>query len=110
MSEAQELRIVFCTLPDIEQARQIGTLLVERQLAACVNLVPGVESIFRWDGKVNQSQEVLAIIKTTVARYPQLEQVLQELHPYEVPEIVAMPVSSALDSYAKWVRGWQVPE
>lgn len=110
MSEAQELRIVFCTLPDIDQARQIGTLLVERQLAACVNLVPGVESIFRWDGKVDQSHEVLAIIKTTVARYPQLEQTLQELHPYDVPEIVAVPVTSALDAYAKWVRGWQVPE
>lgn len=97
------IRIVLCTFPNPETARQIGTTLVEKQLAACVNLVPGVESIYRWQGKVETAGEILAIFKTTTAAFPAFERALGELHPYEVPEIVAIEPSAVAESYAQWV-------
>jgi periplasmic divalent cation tolerance protein len=103
MTEAQDLRIVLCTFPNSEEARQIGTALVELQHAACVNFLPAVESVYRWQGKVETSQEVLAIFKTTVEGYPQFEARLNELHPYEVPEIVAIRPSEVSLAYTKWV-------
>jgi periplasmic divalent cation tolerance protein len=94
--------VVLCTFPDIEQARQIGAALVERQVAACVNLLPGVESIYRWEGKIERAGEVLAVMKTT--RYADLEAAIRELHPYEVPEIVALTVAAGSANYLKWVE------
>jgi len=96
--------VVLCTFPDREQARQIGTTLVERRLAACVSLLDGVESIYRWQGEIHREAEVLAIFKTTDAAFPALESALAELHPYEVPEVVALPVESGADAYHDWVR------
>jgi len=103
MNEASDLQIVFCTFPDLEQARQIGTALVEKQLAACVNLLPGVESIYRWQGAV-ESAEVLAVFKTTRSEFPAFSEALGALHPYEVPEILAIEPSAAAVAYAAWVR------
>ncbi len=102
MSE-DAIRVVFCTLPDLERARQIGTVLVERQLAACVNLIPKVESIYRWQGDLERAEEVLAIFKTTAARYPELQAALVDLHPYEVPEVIAVDVAAGLPAYLRWV-------
>ena len=76
---------------------------MERQLAACVNLVPAVESIYRWEGKVETAAEVLAIFKTTTAVFPAFEQALTELHPYEVPEIIAISPDQVAESYRSWV-------
>ncbi|TLD69727.1 divalent-cation tolerance protein CutA [Phragmitibacter flavus] len=100
-----EILIVFCTMPSVEKARQIATVLVESQLVACVNLCPSVESIYRWEGKVETASEVLAVMKTTRERYADLEVRLRELHPYEVPEIVAVPVVAGLPEYLHWVTG-----
>jgi periplasmic divalent cation tolerance protein len=99
----QELILVLCTFPDGEKARQIGTVLVERQLVACVNLVPGVESIYRWNGQVEKSTEVLAIFKSTSRVYPALAEALTALHPYAVPEIVALRPAAVAEAYASWV-------
>lgn len=93
--------VVLCTFPDIEQARQIGAALVETQVAACVNILPGVESIYRWEGKVERAGEVLALIKTT--RYADLETAIKKLHPYEVPEILALPVATGFPAYLNWM-------
>lgn len=93
--------VVLCTFPDLDQARQIGAALVERQVAACVNLLPGVESIYRWEGKVERAGEVLGLIKTTC--YADLEAAIRELHPYEVPEIIALPVAAGLPPYLAWM-------
>lgn len=98
-----DVQVVLCTFPDLQKARQIGTLLVEKQLAACVNLLPGVESIFRWEGKVSSESEVLALFKTQRSRYEEFEQTLREAHPYEVPEILALPVDSGGSDYLAWV-------
>ena len=99
----EALLLVLCTFPDTASARQIGTLLVERQLAACVNLVPAVESIYRWQGKVETAAETLAIFKTTAAAFPAFEQALAELHPYEVPEIIALAPEKVAGPYLAWV-------
>ena len=99
----EALLLVLCTFPDTASARQIGTLLVERQLAACVNLVPAIESIYRWQGKVETAAETLAIFKTTAAAFPAFEQALAEMHPYEVPEIIALAPEKVASPYRAWV-------
>lgn len=100
-----EVLVILCTFPNVDQARQIGTLLVERQLAACVNLVPAVESIYRWQGSVETAAEVLAIFKTTAAVYAEFESTLTQLHPYEVPEIIAISPAQVAAPYRAWLLG-----
>ena len=98
-----EVLIVFCTFPDVALARQIGTALVEKQLAACVNLIPAVESIYRWQGRLESSTEVLAVFKTSTATFTAFERALADSHPYEVPEIVALQATAVAGSYRSWV-------
>jgi len=98
-----EVLVVFCTFPGEKEARQIGAALVEKQVAACVNVLPGVTSIYRWEGKVLEDAEVLAMIKTTRAAYGELEAAILELHPYDVPEVIALPVEAGSAAYLKWV-------
>ncbi|HEX2750676.1 MAG TPA: divalent-cation tolerance protein CutA [Verrucomicrobiales bacterium] len=98
-----QLLVVLSTFPDKSAAVTAAEVLVNERLAACVNVLPGVESIYQWQGKVETGQEVLAVIKTTPQRYPALEQRLRELHPYEVPEIVALPASAVAETYLAWV-------
>jgi periplasmic divalent cation tolerance protein len=97
-----EALLTFCTFPDDSTARQIGTVMIERQLAACVNLIPGVASIYRWQGQVETAMETLAIFKTTRATHAEFSRVLAELHPYEVPEIVAIEPSEIHAPYLQW--------
>ena len=99
-----DVQVVLCAFPDLPQARHIGTLLVEKQLAACVNLIPAVESIFWWEGKISTESEVLAVFKTTAERLVELEQELLVRHPYEVPELLALPVANGSEAYLKWVQ------
>ena len=98
----QTMILVLCTFPNVEQARQIATVLVERQLVACVNLLPGVESIYRWHGQVEQTAEVLGIFKTSNHLFPALAEALAALHPFEVPEIVALEPSAVAQPYLAW--------
>jgi len=99
----ESVRLVLCSFPDIDSARQIGTLLVERQLAACVNLLPGAESIYHWQGKVESAPEVLALFKTTEALWPEFEQALAQAHPYKVPEIIAIQPDAVAGPYRVWL-------
>jgi periplasmic divalent cation tolerance protein len=98
-----DVLLILCTFPSVAQARQIGTLLVERQLAACVNLIPGIESIYRWEGEVESTFEVLAIFKINAAAFTAFEIALTELHSYEVPEIIALSPSAIAEPYRSWV-------
>lgn len=97
------VRVVFCTLPSPEKASEIARILVEEQLAACVNLVAGLRSIYRWKGEVQDDTETLAIIKTTAERYDALAARILELHPYEVPEIIAVPLVGGHAPYLAWL-------
>ena len=99
----ESVRLVLCSFPDIDSARQIGTLLVERQLAACVNLLPSAESIYHWQGKVESAPEVLALFKTTEALSSAFEEALAEAHPYEVPEIIAIRPDAVAGPYRAWL-------
>lgn len=99
----ESIRLVLCSFPDLDAARQIGTLLVERQLAACVNLLPGVQSIYHWQGKLESALEVLGLFKTTEALLPEFERTLTELHPYEVPEIIAIRPDAVAGPYRAWL-------
>ena len=98
-----ELLLILSTFPDLAKARQIGTLLVETQLAACVNLLPGAESLYRWEDQVETASEVMAVFKTSREMFPVFKAKLQELHPYEVPEIVALRPEDVAASYAGWL-------
>ena len=96
--------VVLLTGPTAEALQAIGGSLVEERLAACVNVLPGVKSIYRWEGAVEESDEALAIVKTTVARLPGLEARVGELHPYELPEILAVEPDGGSIAYLDWIR------
>lgn len=100
----EDIVVVFSTFPDREVATKIAITLIDENLAACVGMQPDYESIYRWEGKVESAKEVLAFIKTTASAYPALETRLKELHPYQVPEILGVPVSQVHPAYAAWVR------
>lgn len=102
-AESAEVLLVFTNLPDEAAAQGLAQHLVESRLAACVNVLTPCQSIYRWEGAVKQASEVPLIIKTTVQRYPELEAVLRARHPYELPEIIAVPLARALPAYLDWV-------
>ena len=98
-----EARVVLMTAPDREQAAVWARTFVEERLAACVNLVPGLHSIYRWEGEVEEAQEVLLVAKTSEARCDALASRLEALHPYELPELVVLPVAGGSERYLAWV-------
>lgn len=95
--------LVLCNTPDADCAAQIAQTLVERRLAACVNILAPCQSVYRWQGKIEHATEVPLLIKTTVARYAGLEVALRTLHPYDVPEIIALPIAAGLPAYLDWI-------
>ena len=100
---ADEILLVLSTFPDAEIARQIAEQLVTEHFVACANILPGVQSIYHWQGKVEKTAETMVFFKTTVTRLPALQVKLKTLHPYEVPEIVVVRVSDGLPEYLRWV-------
>jgi periplasmic divalent cation tolerance protein len=95
---------VRTTFPDIDKATEVARQLVSERLAACAQLVPGVTSIYRWEGMLRHDSEVLCLLKTGSERWIELRDRLTELHPYETPEILAVPVEHACIKYLTWVR------
>jgi len=101
---AGEVFVILVTVASQEEAVRIGEGVVKAKLAACANVVPGIQSIYRWKGKVVKSQEFLLILKSSKARYSELEKAINAMHTYEIPEIIALPVKEGLDRYLRWVR------
>lgn len=95
--------VVLVTVPDPAKAAEIARALVEERLAACGNVLPGLRSIYRWEGKVQEDAEALLVLKTTRARFEALRERVLALHPYEVPEVVALPVEAASAPYLEWI-------
>jgi periplasmic divalent cation tolerance protein len=95
--------LVLTNLPDRAVAEQIAAMLVGKQLAACVNILAPCRSVYRWQGAVQHEDEHPMLIKTTAERYPALEQALRSAHPYELPEIIAVPIERGLPAYLAWV-------
>jgi len=100
---AEEILVVLSTFPDVEMARRIAEKLVTQNLAACANITAQVESIYRWQGKIESATEALAVFKLTANRYAAFEKALRALHPYKVPEIIALPVTHGSNEYLRWV-------
>lgn len=98
-----QIVVVLCTCPDPESARAIARSAVNEGLAACVNILPGVVSVYRWQGQLQEDGEVLLLMKTAADRVPVLAARVREQHRYELPEVVAVPVSDGLDEYLTWV-------
>lgn len=96
--------VTFVTCRDVRQARAIARALVVERLAACVNVVPGVSSIYRWQGKVEESREALLIVKSTSARSKRLAARVKALHSYELPELVTIKISGGSPDYLRWLR------
>ena len=96
-------RIVLSTAGSEEEARKIARHLVEHQLAACVNVVPQIESIYRWEGKVESSREWLLIVKTTAEKFPAVLDAIRELHSYELPECITINIEDGSPEYIDWL-------
>ena len=96
--------IVLNTCNSDEIASSIAETLVSKKLAACVNIVKGVESVYQWQGKIERDKEILLIIKTRQSLFSQLEQAIQELHDYELPEIIAVPINTGEKNYLNWIQ------
>lgn len=101
-STNDEILVVLATVP-VDQSEQLARTVVEEGLCACVNVVPAVRSFFRWQGKVDTADEHLLVIKTTAAAFELLQDRLVALHPYDVPEVIALPVAAGLPAYLSWV-------
>ena len=96
-------RVVLVTCGSMAEARKIGRAVVEKELAACANIVAGVESIYRWKGKVEQAREALVVMKTSATRLRELEREVKRLHSYDVPEFIALPIVAGSKEYLKWI-------
>jgi periplasmic divalent cation tolerance protein len=96
-------RIVLCTAGSEEEARKIARHLVEQRLASCVNIVPQIESIYRWQGNVDSAREWLLLIKTTVEKFPDVRDAIRGLHSYELPECISINVEDGSAAYLEWI-------
>ena len=103
MSQAGEI-VIFITSPGLEEAQRIAGALLDRRTVACVNVIPGVKSFFWWQGKRESETEVLMVAKSTAALLPEVIALVKENHPYEVPEVIALPIVGGLDDYLGWIR------
>ena len=96
--------LILCTCPDAESAGHIARVLVEERLAACVNRVPGLTSVYRWQGEIHEDNEVLLLIKTRRELFELLRARIIELHPYDVPEVIALEIAAGHAPYLEWLR------
>jgi len=100
---SEQYLVIYCTCPDAEVAEQVASALVDEKLAACVNLVPSVVSIYCWQGERQRDSEVLLIIKSRQTAYAALEARIRALHPYDVPEVIALPIVQGATEYLAWI-------
>ena len=95
--------LVLTNVPDAASAEKIATALIDSRAVACVNVLAACHSIYRWQGRVETAAEIPLLIKTTVANYPLVEQIVRAQHPYDVPELIAIPITHGLPAYLEWL-------
>lgn len=103
---SDDIRLVLTTCPDEKSAEQLASALVEKQLAACVSAGSPARSTYPWEGRIEHEQEIPLTIKTAAKRLDELKEALVADHPYEVPELLVLPVSDGLEAYTQWIRDW----
>jgi periplasmic divalent cation tolerance protein len=99
----QQALLVLTNVPDVTTAKAIARQLVEQRLAACVNILSGVQSVYQWQGAIEEADEVTLLVKTVQGRYAELEVAIKAAHPYQVPEIIALPITAGLPQYLDWI-------
>lgn len=99
-----EFIVIYCTVPNKNEGKEIARALVKQKLVACVNIIDKLESVFSWDGKIMEEKEALMIIKTKRELFDQVNKIIQKLHSYNVPEVIAMPIIEADETYLKWIN------
>lgn len=99
-----EYIVIYCTVPNRKEGREIAKALVENHFAACVNIVDKIESIFSWDGELCEEKEALLIIKTRKELFTKINHTIQKLHSYNVPEVIALPITESDETYLKWIE------
>lgn len=97
--------VVLITTSSTDEAKKIGNSLINKNLAACANIIPSVQSIFKWKGNICNESEVMIIVKTRLELFDELQSEVKELHSYEVPEIIALPIITGNENYLKWING-----
>lgn len=105
-----DILLTLCTCPDQASATAVATALVEERVAACVNRIGPVRSVYRWEGEVRRDDEVLLLIKTPADQFDRLEAVIRRVHPHQVPEIIGVPIAAGSVAYLDWVRQVTGPE
>ena len=103
-SQNPETLLVYCTCPDETAGAELATALVEQGLAGCINVLPGITSIYKWHGEMKSGSEALLLIKTPARKYPALEAEIRDRHPYELPEIIAVSLNTGLPDYLNWIH------
>ena len=98
-----DIIVIYCTVPDKKIAKEITKILMKHKLAACVSIVDKVHSVFSWDGEICEEKEFLMMIKTRRANYGKIKLVIEDMHPYNVPEIIALPIVDCSEDYLKWL-------
>jgi len=96
--------VIYCTCPNNEVANTISKVLVQNKLAACVNILPNITSIYKWQGQLQRDQELLLLIKSRSDKFEELKQAIIKLHPYELPEIIAVSIDNAVPNYLNWIN------
>ncbi|MBD3331792.1 divalent cation tolerance protein CutA [candidate division GN15 bacterium] len=99
----ESIRVVLVSVPR-DEARELATAIVEERLAACINIVPRIDSVYWWDDKIETDSESLMIIKTTAGRIDELIEYIEENHPYDLPEVLALPLTEGLPDYIAWIK------
>jgi len=96
--------LIIITVPDAKSANKISAMLVEQRLAACVNTITGVTSLYRWEGELNSDEELILLVKTASDNFDKISMAVKSIHPYDLPEIIAVPVVAGFSPYLKWVK------
>ena len=99
-----EVIIILITVPDVKSAEKIAAMLVEKSLAACVNIITGVKSVYRWEGELNHDDELLLLVKTVRDNFDAISLAVKSIHPYDLPEIIAVPVVNGFNPYIEWIK------
>ncbi len=98
-----DIIVIYCTVPDKKLAKEISKVLMKHKLAACVSMIDNVKSVFSWDGEICEEKEVLMMIKTRRSNYAKIKLVIEDMHSYNVPEIIALPIVDCSEDYLKWL-------
>ncbi len=104
MSRPEEYILVITTCPDAAVAENIARALLDQRLAACVNLLPGGVSMYHWEGAIERAEEIVLMIKTSRSRYALIEDSIRKLHPYELPEVISVPIEAGSEEYLGWIK------